>query len=136
MAESRGKCILIVDDQPPVCTSLQFVFEAAGYRVLTAQSGNDAIELAREHHFDASLVDIHMPEMNGFEVCRKLRASRIGRGKSCAFWMMTGAPRAELKFMAEQVGAFGVFTKPFDTDALLDAVERAVALMHRRSFGN
>lgn len=127
MAESRGKCILIVDDQAPVCTSLQFVFEAAGYRVLTANSGKDAIDIGREHHFDASLIDIHMPEMSGFEVCRKLRASTIDSGKSCAFWMMTGAPRAELKFMAEQVGAFGVFPKPIDTGSLLDAMARTLA---------
>ncbi|MGA9190710.1 MAG: response regulator, partial [Anaerolineales bacterium] len=66
--------ILICDDTPTVLDFLELVFEKQGFEVIRAGSGAYALEAAAEHHPDLLLVDAMMPGMDGFEVCRRLRA--------------------------------------------------------------
>jgi DNA-binding response OmpR family regulator len=70
-----SQAILICDDTPTVLDFLELVFEKQGFEVIRAGSGEFALEMAAEHHPDVLLVDAMMPGMDGFEVCRRLRAN-------------------------------------------------------------
>src|ERR1700694_2099899 len=65
--------ILIVDDDPAITTLLKLSFELEGHVVVTASSGAEALELARQIHPAAMVVDVMMPEMDGLELVRRLR---------------------------------------------------------------
>ena len=70
---TRRRWALVVDDVSDVTEMLSVLLTHAGYEVSTASSAQDAIGLAREHHFDVVISDIGMPEMNGYELARALR---------------------------------------------------------------
>jgi DNA-binding response OmpR family regulator len=65
--------ILIVDDDPAITTLLKLAFELEGHLVMTASTGAEALDLARQVHPAAMVVDIMMPEMDGLELVRRLR---------------------------------------------------------------
>ncbi len=66
--------ILVVDDDPYVRKSLQAVLEAEGYRVITAQHGQEGLRFLQEEHPDLVVLDALMPDMDGWETCRRMRA--------------------------------------------------------------
>src|SRR6516165_7539081 len=71
----EGAMILIVDDDPAITTLLKLSFELEGHIVVTASSGVEALDLARRVHPAAMVVDVMMPEMDGLELVRRLRAN-------------------------------------------------------------
>lgn len=119
--------MLVVDDQPGVCASLHFLLGAAGYKVVTAESGRAAIALAETECFDGALIDIHMPGMNGFDTCIALqnRAGALGRG--LRVWFMTGAYQSTLETRCAELGGLDIFHKPFDFSDLLTQLERGLS---------
>ena len=70
---SSVKKILIADDEPDILEIIQFNLQAEGYEVLTAKNGDEAIDQAKKHHPDLIILDIMMPEMNGFDVAAVLK---------------------------------------------------------------
>ena len=74
--------ILICDDTPTVLDFLELVFEKQGFEVIRAGSGEYAIQAAADHHPDLLLVDAMMPGIDGFEVCRRLRANPETAGET------------------------------------------------------
>lgn len=70
----RRDNILIIDDDPDTLEFLRIVFNVRGRDVVGAQTGLDGLRLARQQVFDLILVDIMMPDIDGYEVCRRLRA--------------------------------------------------------------
>lgn len=66
--------ILIIDDDPDTIEFLRIVFTVRGRELTGAHTGTDGLRLARERHFDLILVDVMMPDIDGYEVCRRLRA--------------------------------------------------------------
>jgi DNA-binding response OmpR family regulator len=75
-SSSVPKALLFVDDEPSLLQSRRLVFEALGYRVLTADSGEKALELLRISTVDAVIVDYLLPGMDGEETARRIRTSR------------------------------------------------------------
>ncbi len=67
------KTILVVDDEPHIVMGLRDAFEFEGFRVAGAGKGKDAIALARSDHPDAIILDLMLPDMNGYAVCEELR---------------------------------------------------------------
>ena len=79
IADQNGrpaKRILVVDDNRPSAQSLAWVMELNGYEVVACFDGPSAVELAHDFHPDVVLLDLGMPKMNGYEVCRQLREDR------------------------------------------------------------
>jgi DNA-binding NarL/FixJ family response regulator len=118
--------ILIVDDTAANIRLLQAVLSPEGYRVVAADSGPSALALAEETTFDLVLLDIMMPEMDGFEVCRRMRA--MPQLEAVPIVMITSAGNQE-KVRALEVGADDFVAKPFDRAELLARV-RSLLRMH------
>ena len=117
------RALLIADDCPSVLQTLDYVFGLHGYRVLPAGSGRVALEIAHRERFDAALIDLHMPGMDGVQTCRELLALARETGQMCPVWLMTAAVLASARQRALEAGAVGLLAKPFDCAAFLMDLE-------------
>jgi DNA-binding response OmpR family regulator len=116
--------ILIVDDEPVLLRGLSDTFESKGYEVVTAADGQSGLELAVEASPDLILLDIMLPRVNGYEVCRALRE----RGLDVPILMLTARGQEEDVVLGLNLGADDYITKPFRVREL---VARANAFMRR-----
>lgn len=121
---SNAKKILIVDDEPHILRSLGFVLERAGYDVLQARSGTEALELIRQEHPVLVFLDIMMPELDGYEVCRTIKSS--DDLASTYVIMLTAKGQQHDREEGLEAGADEYMTKPFSPSR---AVERVHALL-------
>jgi PleD family two-component response regulator len=108
--------ILIVEDDLDLSEMLQSYFRSAGYEIFTAAWGKDALKLSWEHHPDLVILDIRLPDMDGFEVCRQLRNNRRTQDISIIF--LTERRERENKLTGLSLGAVDYITKPFDIQEL------------------
>jgi DNA-binding response OmpR family regulator len=116
--------ILIVDDDPAMTTLLQLSFELEGHVVVTASSGAEALELARKIHPAAMVVDVMMPEMDGLELIRRLRANQATSDipvVCCSAKSLSHDVQA-----GYDAGADDYVVKPFEPFELIQLVERRV----------
>jgi putative two-component system response regulator len=120
--------ILAVDDDPAILDVVAQVLVEEGYDVLTASSGRLAVELAREHLPRLILLDLMMPEMNGWQVVAALQASPLTR----AIPILLLSARRDTELMANALGVSAYLEKPFDLDELLARVRRILALSGAR----
>jgi CheY-like chemotaxis protein len=119
--------LLVVDDQPSVCVSLEYLLGVAGYRVLTAGSGMAAEEIIKREVVDGALIDIHMPGRNGFTTCGCLQKHSQSVGRELRVWFMTGAFTSDLEKHRAELGGLAILRKPFDFPRLLDELNRGLA---------
>ena len=75
MSSEKQKLILIADDNADILALIQHQMERAGFRVITASDGQEAVEKAAEYDFDLAILDVRMPRMSGFEVTEHFRAT-------------------------------------------------------------
>jgi class 3 adenylate cyclase len=122
---SEQVTLLAVDDQPPNLRLLDAVFSPRGYRVITASSGEQALELLPSSGADLVLLDIVMPGIDGYEVCRRIRSER-----STAFLpvVMITASGDQEKKRAIESGADDFVSKPFQQGELLARVASLVRI--------
>ncbi|MBE1549988.1 class 3 adenylate cyclase [Mycobacterium sp. OAS707] len=111
--------VLAVDDQQTNLKLLDAVLAPRGHRVLTAQSGPEALALLEKEDIDIVLLDILMPEMDGYEVCRRIRSTPATEFLPV---VMITASGSEQRLAALQAGADDFVTKPFDKSELLARV--------------
>jgi two-component system, cell cycle sensor histidine kinase and response regulator CckA len=104
--------LLLVDDDEKAHFMMAALLEAEGYRLLQATSGEEGLALANEHHPDVVLLDVMMPKMDGFEVCRRLRESP--GVESVPVVMLTAMDDRASRLRGLQAGADDYITKPFD----------------------
>lgn len=114
--------VLAVDDDEDTTALLRYLLEMNGAKVITANSGPEALELAREANFDVVLSDISMPSMDGFEFVRRLRS--VPGKEDVRVVALTGYGRKEDVEQARHEGFVAHLTKPFDVDALLTFLAR------------
>ena len=117
--------ILIVDDQPQNLRLLEAVLEPRGYRTVSAESGEAALQVLSREQADLVLLDILMPGMDGYEVCRRIREN-----PATAFLpvvMITASDTAQ-KLRATEAGADDFVAKPFDQGELLARVKSLVRI--------
>ena len=117
----QGK-ILITEDEESLRFVLQKALEADGYFVQTAANGATARRLLAEHHFDVSLMDIKLPDIDGLELLKEFKEN----GVETAMIVMTAQNTMRNAIGAMKNGAFDYITKPFDLDEVLLLVKRAV----------
>ena len=118
-AESAPVTVLVVDDQPANLRLMDAVLSPRGYTVVNAQSGEAALAALRESPVDIVLLDILMPGLDGYEVCRRIRAD-----EATAFLpvVMITASGAQERLKALECGADDFVTKPFDQAELIARV--------------
>jgi CheY-like chemotaxis protein len=120
------KKILIVDDQVEVRELVQVTLEIGDYQILTAENGQQAIEIAQVEQPDIILMDIMMPgsRVDGLEACRRLKANPATADITI---VMLSAKGQESDISAgEAAGADDYFTKPFSPIALIEKVEQVI----------
>ncbi|MDE2573508.1 MAG: response regulator, partial [bacterium] len=109
--EGTGKTILVVDDDKNIRKIIAANLELAGYRVLAASSGSAALELLDVQMPDLILLDVMMPVMDGYEVCRRVRTHPVGTHVPVI--MLTAKGESEDKVQGLDSGADDYITKPF-----------------------
>jgi two-component system, OmpR family, alkaline phosphatase synthesis response regulator PhoP len=112
--------ILIVDDEPNIVTSLEFLMRGRHYEVRTARNGEEALRRAESFRPDLVLLDVMMPQRSGFEVCRKIRENPALR--EVKILMLTAKGRDPEKNRGLDLGANAYVTKPFSTKELMSTV--------------
>jgi CheY-like chemotaxis protein len=116
--------ILIADDDVVMRKLLQHHLQQAGYVVLSAVNGAEAIECSQTHHIDLVITDMYMPFFNGLEVCRRIHEAPA---TGTVPVIMVSAPAERLS--RDEIAASGIsawITKPFNPADLLTTVERAL----------
>ena len=122
------KKILIVDDEPNIVLSVEFLMQRDGLDVVTASDGQEAIELLASSRPDLMILDVMMPRKNGFEVCAEVRADPELSGMPIL--MLTAKGReAEMK-KGISLGADAYITKPFSTHDLVAKVHELLNRSH------
>ena len=117
------KVILAVDDSPENLDVLKSLL-TPGYTVKAAINGTMALKIAAKSPPDAILLDVRMPGMDGFEVCRKLKQEEKTRDIPVVF--VTGEDNAAMYDMTQELGATGVLIKPVDPVLLNDILSRCL----------
>lgn len=112
-----GESLLVADDDPFIARLLEIELRAAGYDVRVASDGNEALELAQERSPDLVLADVMMPNMDGFELTRRLRQD--SRTATVSIIMLTARGLSADKLEGFAIGADDYIVKPFDTPELL-----------------
>lgn len=116
------KRILIVDDERDLVETITFRLEASGYEVLAAYDGQDGLEKARGEKPDLILLDVMMPKMDGYQVCRMLKFD--DEFKNIPIIMLTARGQNQDKRTGTDVGADCYITKPFDSKMLLEEIKK------------
>jgi len=109
--------VLVVDDEPTLLSTMQFNLGREGYDVLTAQNGEDALASAREGSPDLIILDLMLPGMHGFEICRVLR-----KETSVPILILTAKSDEIDKVVALELGADDYITKPFSPRKLVERI--------------
>jgi CheY-like chemotaxis protein len=121
-AEMPEATILVVDDEPSLLTVLEKSFSPCGYQILTALSGEQALEIVEENAIDLVITDLKMDKMHGLELAEKLLKQDPDR----PVLLMTGYGELENAQQALKVGVYEYFTKPLDMSDLMAGVKRAL----------
>ncbi len=122
--------ILIVDDVPKNIQVAANILEKYGYQMAFAQDGPTAVAQTENNHFDLILLDIMMPRMDGFEVCRRIKANPANRDIPIIF--LTAKNDAESIVKGFALGAMDYLTKPFNGAELQARVKTHLTLYHSK----
>ena len=117
--------ILLVDDEEDILDFLELILEEQGYSIIKANSGGEALAAAQMHHPELILLDIMMPEMDGWEVLKLLKADEEVAHIPVA--MLTARTEMKDKIQGLQEGAIDYICKPFATKELLDKLQIILA---------
>jgi DNA-binding response OmpR family regulator len=115
------KKILVVDDEVDLVETIRFPLESEGFTVLVSYNGEDALNQARTENPDLILLDIMLPKLDGYKVCRLLKFDE--RYRNIPILMLTAKTQEKDKTIGMETGADEYITKPFDMDELLEKVK-------------
>lgn len=126
MAPGAAKKILVVEDERDILHLVKLYLEKEGYRVSTAATGPDGLKAARSEHPDLLILDLMLPDMDGLEVCKRLRSDQ--QTATLPIIMLTAKAEESDTVIGLELGADDYVTKPFSPKAL---VARVKALLRR-----
>lgn len=118
------KTVLIVDDEPNIVISLEFLMKQAGYRVCVAQDGDEALLMVEDEKPDLILLDLMIPKRDGYDVCQTLRNTE--KWKALPIIMLTAKGREVEREKGFALGANAYVTKPFATQELTALVKKTL----------
>ncbi|QDG53583.1 response regulator [Persicimonas caeni] len=116
--------ILVVDDSRSLRQMVCFTLREAGYDIVEATNGVEALEAAKAESTDLVLSDVNMPEMDGITLVGELR--KLGSYRFTPILMLTTESTTDMKMKGKQAGATGWLVKPFDPDKLLATIKRVL----------
>ncbi|AUH63499.1 response regulator transcription factor CtrA [Paracoccus zhejiangensis] len=120
--------ILLVEDEPSTARAIELMLTAANYNVFLTDMGEEGVDLAKLYDYDLILLDLDLPDMNGMEVLRHIRLSRI----DTPILILTGSDDTESKLRGFGFGADDYMTKPFVREELVARIQAII----RRSKGH
>jgi len=125
MGVGNKAVVLVVDDEPTVANTLAMVLELAGYTVLTANDGREAVGIVAGSAVDLALVDVAMPRMDGISVAREI----CKRLPNCKILLISGATDATGLINAARTDGleFDVVAKPVSPEELLERISRLLS---------
>jgi two-component system OmpR family response regulator len=126
-SSTRPATVLVVEDEPSITDILGITLRFHGFTVLCAATGSRAVELAREHRPDLLLLDVMLPDGNGWQVCRRLRAERDDL--AVVFLTARDAPADIVAGLG--LGGDDYFTKPFNVDEVVARVHSVLRRTRR-----
>jgi len=119
--------ILIVEDEPAVARGLEYGLKSEGFQVIHASTGQQALDLARSHNPTLILLDIRLPDISGFDICRQLRSE----GRRMPILMLTARDDEVDKVLGLELGADDYIVKPYSLRELISRIRAQL----RRSYG-
>ncbi|MBL96091.1 MAG: Cell cycle response regulator CtrA [Alphaproteobacteria bacterium MarineAlpha3_Bin5] len=120
--------VLLVEDDPSTQKSIQMMLESAGMVVDATDLGEDGLEIGKLYEYDIMILDLMLPDIDGLEVLRRLRDSRV----ETPVLILSGLTESENKIKGLGIGADDYLTKPFDKRELLARIQAII----RRSAGH
>lgn len=120
------RLVLIVDDERPIVDILKYNLEKEGYETIEAYDGAEALDMALNQNPDIILLDVMLPKMDGFEVCRKVREKK----PTVPILMLTAREEEVDKVLGLELGADDYITKPFSVRELMARVKANLRRVH------
>ena len=120
----HGRVILAVDDSASMRQMVRFTLESAGYKVVQAVDGIEALDFAKHTPVDLVLTDVNMPRMDGITLVRELRG--LSSYKFTPMLVLTTESGSDTKQRGKQAGATGWIVKPFSPEQLLSTIARVL----------
>jgi DNA-binding response OmpR family regulator len=119
------KKILIVEDNPDIRNILSMRITINGYQVITAENGQEALDKAKSEKPDLLILDLMLPKINGFEVCRMLKFD--DNYKQIPIIILSALDQQQDREKATKSGADAYFIKPFDLELLLTKIKNLLS---------
>ncbi len=116
------RTVLLVDDEPNIILSLEFLIEQAGYEARVARDGEAALKSIEERKPDLVLLDVMLPKRDGFDVCQRIRANPAWN--DIRIVMLTAKGRDSERQKGLALGADAYITKPFSTREAMEQIKR------------
>ena len=114
--------ILIVDDEQDIVETMAFMLKQKGYECIWAYVGEEGLRLAKEEAPDLIILDVMMPKINGYKICRLLKFD--ARYKQIPIIMITARGQEQDKAIGEETGADEYITKPFEFSTVFEKIEQ------------
>jgi len=124
--------ILIVEDEEYILMALEDDFKLEGYQVTTSSDGNKGLELGMKNEYHAIILDVMLPGINGFEICKKLRQAN----KNTPIIMLTAKGQEVDKILGLELGADDYITKPFSPRELQSRVRAVIRRTNSKTVQN
>ena len=124
---SPRRCVLIIEDEPDLVRGLRDALEFEGFDIVAAGMGREGVRLARDRGPDLVLLDLMLPDMNGFSVCEEIRAVN----PTIPIIMLTARSQESDKIRGLEVGADDYVTKPFSVGELVARINAIFRRLHR-----
>src|ERR1700677_4330102 len=120
--------VLLIEDNSHMARSIELMLRSEGLYVYTTDLGEEGLDLGKMYDYDIVILDLQLPDMNGFEVLRAMRVAKL----QAPVLILTGSADVDDKVMALRLGADDYMTKPFHKDELVARIQSLV----RRSQGH
>ncbi len=118
------KKILLIEDEEELVTMMRMRLQASGYEMISASDGEEGLEKVQEGKPDLILLDIVMPKLDGWSLCRQLKSD--AQAKDIPIIMVTASGNKDLVEKCREAGADDLVVKPFDADDLLNKISECL----------